>query len=171
LRRVGWWDRRSVFQRDHRRSEAVHGHLEADSAGGPAPGAGYDTAAHANGDAADQGPRIFHGNTRASTEIIRKGKAGKPNEFGKMVKLQEAENQFVTDFYDQRPSDSELLILAIEIHHGLFDFALELDRSRYISPRSTNGQNQKKYHIASNQEQNTPNDKQKNTRRCVVDAA
>ncbi len=28
-----------------------------------------------------------------STEITRKGKAGKPNEFGKMVKLQEAENQ------------------------------------------------------------------------------
>ena len=47
--------------------------------------------------------RIVRGNTRAegkllsvfepSTEIIRKGKAGKPNEFGKMVKLQEAENQ------------------------------------------------------------------------------
>src|SRR5712691_5799523 len=41
--------------------------------------------------------RIFRGNTHAegkilslfepSTEIIRKGKAGKPNEFGKMVKL------------------------------------------------------------------------------------
>jgi IS5 family transposase len=47
--------------------------------------------------------RIFRGNTRSegkllslfepSTEVIRKGKAGKPNEFGKMVKLQEAENQ------------------------------------------------------------------------------
>ena len=52
--------------------------------------------------------RIFRGNTRAedklfsvfepSTEIIRKGKAGKPNEFGKMVKLQEAENQIVIDY-------------------------------------------------------------------------
>jgi IS5 family transposase len=72
--------------------------------------------------------RIFRGNTRAegklvsvfepSTEIIRKGKAGKPNEFGKMVKLQEAENQIVIDYevYDQRPSDSELLIPAIEAH-------------------------------------------------------
>jgi hypothetical protein len=61
------------------------------------------------------------GNTRAegkilslfepSTEVIRKGKAGKPNEFGKMVKLQEAENQIVIDYevYDQRPSDSDLL--------------------------------------------------------------
>ena len=33
-----------------------------------------------------------------STEVIRKGKAGKPNEFGKMVKLQEAENQIITDY-------------------------------------------------------------------------
>ena len=51
-----------------------------------------------------------------STEVIRKGKAGKPNEFGKMVKLQEAENQIVIDYevYDQRPSDSDLLVAAIE---------------------------------------------------------
>jgi hypothetical protein len=43
-----------------------------------------------------------------STEIIRKGKAGKPNEFGKMVKLQEAENQIVTDYevYERRPHDA-----------------------------------------------------------------
>jgi IS5 family transposase len=72
--------------------------------------------------------RIFGGDTRAegkilsifepSTEVIRKGKAGKPNEFGKMVKLQEAENQIVTDFevYEQRPSDSDLLIPSIESH-------------------------------------------------------
>jgi IS5 family transposase len=53
-----------------------------------------------------------------ATEIIRKGKAGKPNEFGKMVKVQEAENQIVTSFevYDRRPSDSSLLISAIETH-------------------------------------------------------
>jgi transposase, IS5 family len=40
-----------------------------------------------------------------STEIIRKGKAAKPNEFGKMVKLQEAENQIVIDYegYDPAP--------------------------------------------------------------------
>ena len=33
----------------------------------------------------------------------------KPNEFGKMVKLQEAENQIVIDYevYDRRPSDSD----------------------------------------------------------------
>lgn len=72
--------------------------------------------------------RIFGGETRAegkilslfepSTEVIRKGKAGKPNEFGKMVKIQEAENQIVIDFevYQQRPSDSDLLIPSIETH-------------------------------------------------------
>ena len=72
--------------------------------------------------------RVLGGDTHAegklfsifepSTEVIRKGKAGKPNEFGKMVKVQEAENQVVTDFevYDQRPADSDLLIPAIEIH-------------------------------------------------------
>jgi transposase, IS5 family len=72
--------------------------------------------------------RIFRGDTRSegkllslfepSTEIIRKGKAGKPNEFGKMVKLQEAENQIVIDYdvYARRPSDSDLLIAAMETH-------------------------------------------------------
>ena len=74
--------------------------------------------------------RIFGGDTRAegkllslfepSTEVIRKGKAGKPNEFGKMVKLQEAENQIVTDYevYDRRPNDADLLIPAIESHQA-----------------------------------------------------
>ena len=74
--------------------------------------------------------RILRGDTRAdgkilslfepATEVIRKGKAGKPNEFGKMVKLQEAENQIVTDYevYDQRPSDSDLLIGAVEAHRA-----------------------------------------------------
>ena len=76
--------------------------------------------------------RIYRGDTRAegkilsvfepSTEVIRKGKAAKPNEFGKMVKLQEAENQIVIDYevYDRRPNDSDLLIPAIETHHARF---------------------------------------------------
>jgi hypothetical protein len=63
-----------------------------------------------------------------STEIIRKGKAGKPNEFGKMVKLQEAENQIVIDYevYAQRPHDSELLIAAIETHEAMLGRAPRL---------------------------------------------
>ncbi len=72
--------------------------------------------------------RVFGGDTHAegklfsvfetSTEAIRKGKAGKPTEFGKMVKIQEAENQIVIDYevYAKRPSDTELLIPAIEAH-------------------------------------------------------
>jgi len=74
--------------------------------------------------------RIFRGDTRSegklvslfepSTEIIRKGKTSKPTEFGKMVKLQEAENQIVTayEIYDRRPSDSDLLIGAIDTHQA-----------------------------------------------------
>jgi IS5 family transposase len=52
------------------------------------------------------------------TEIIRKGKAGKPNEFGKLVQLQEAENQIITHYevYDHRPADQRLLIPAVEAH-------------------------------------------------------
>jgi transposase, IS5 family len=55
-----------------------------------------------------------------STEVIRKGKTGKPTEFGKLVKLQEAENQIVVDYevYARRPYDVDLLIPAIEIHHA-----------------------------------------------------
>jgi len=52
------------------------------------------------------------------TEIIRKGKASKPTEFGKLVQVQEAENQIIThyDVFDQRPSDRELLLGAVETH-------------------------------------------------------
>lgn len=72
--------------------------------------------------------RIFGGVTQAPgkivslfephTEIIRKGKAGKPNEFGKLVQLQEAENQIITHYevYDDRPADQRLLIPAVETH-------------------------------------------------------
>jgi len=52
--------------------------------------------------------------------VIRKGKASKPTEFGKLVKLQEAENQIVIDYevFAQRPSDMDLLIPAIELHRA-----------------------------------------------------
>ena len=74
--------------------------------------------------------RIFRGDTHVegkilsvfepSTEVIRKGKAGKPNEFGKMIKLQEAENQIIVDYevYARRPNDSDLLIAAITAHQA-----------------------------------------------------
>ena len=90
--------------------------------------------------------RIHRGDTRSegkllsvfepSTEIIRKGKSGKPNEFGKMVKLQEAENQIVIDFevYDRRPSDSDLLVPAIDAHQaavGRAPYLLAADAAFY----------------------------------------
>ena len=54
--------------------------------------------------------------------MIRKGKAGKPTEFGKMVKLQEAEHQIITAYvvYEKRPSDSDLLIPALRAHERTF---------------------------------------------------
>jgi IS5 family transposase len=82
--------------------------------------------------------RVFGGNTHVegkivsvfetTTEVIRKGKASKPTEFGKMIKIQEAENQIVISFevYDQRPSDSDLLIPAIETHWTLLGRTPEL---------------------------------------------
>ena len=55
------------------------------------------------------------------TEIIRKGKASKPIEFGKLVKIQEAENQIITHYevFDERPSDRELLLPAVEAHQQI----------------------------------------------------
>lgn len=82
--------------------------------------------------------RINHGNTHSPhkivslfephTEIIRKGKAGKPTEFGKMVKIQEAEQQIVTHYevYDRRPADSDLVVPAVELHKQQFGKAPRL---------------------------------------------
>ena len=75
--------------------------------------------------------RIFGGDTHVpgkilsvfepSTEVIRKGKASQPTEFGKMIKVQEAENQIVIDYevYDQKPGDTALLVPALERHEAL----------------------------------------------------
>jgi IS5 family transposase len=71
---------------------------------------------------------VLHGNTRTEgklvsvfepeTEVIRKGKAKKPNEFGKLVKIQEAENQLITHYevLEKRPADSTLLIASLQQH-------------------------------------------------------
>src|ERR1700745_2048878 len=71
-----------------------------------------------------RGERRFEGNIVSvldpSAEVIRKGKSGKPNEFGKIVKLQEGENQIIVDYevYARRPHDSDLLIPAIAAHQA-----------------------------------------------------
>jgi IS5 family transposase len=56
------------------------------------------------------------------TEIIRKGKASKPTEFGKLVAVQEAENQVITDYrvFAERPSDQQLLVPAVKEHQRRF---------------------------------------------------
>src|SRR5436190_18535034 len=76
--------------------------------------------------------RIFAGVTKSQekivsvfephTEIIRKGKASKPTEFGKLVKIQEAENQMITHFevFAERPDDSMLLLPSIQVHRRKF---------------------------------------------------
>jgi hypothetical protein len=75
--------------------------------------------------------RIFGGVTKSQekivsvfephTEIIRKGKASKPTEFGELVKIREAENQIVTHFkvFAERPPDSTLLLPSVEAHQQL----------------------------------------------------
>ena len=62
------------------------------------------------------------------TEIIRKGKASKPNEFGKLVKIQEAENQIVTHFevYAERPADSTLLLSSLQVHQQRLERILRM---------------------------------------------
>jgi IS5 family transposase len=76
--------------------------------------------------------RIFEGITRfpgklvsvfePHTEIIRKGKLSKSTEFGKLVQVQEGENQIITEYrvFAERPSDTELLVPAVEEHQRWF---------------------------------------------------
>jgi IS5 family transposase len=79
--------------------------------------------------------RVLRGNTRADgklvsvfepeTEVIRKGKAKKPNEFGKLVRIQEAENQLIISYevLEKRPADSTLLIPSLQQHIQQFGHA------------------------------------------------
>jgi len=62
------------------------------------------------------------------SEAIRKGKAAKPTEFGKLVKIQEAENQVIVDYevYAERPADAALLLPAISKHKAVFGHAPRL---------------------------------------------
>lgn len=52
------------------------------------------------------------------TEVIRKGKTGKVNEFGKLVEFQEAENQINHSLRRVRrtASDRHMLLPAVEAH-------------------------------------------------------
>ena len=64
------------------------------------------------------------GESQRGAPLAGTGLGGEPsacaNRPAKMVKLQEAENQIVTDYevYDRRPNDADLLIAAVETHQA-----------------------------------------------------
>jgi len=64
----------------------------------------------------------------AHTEIIRKGKLAKPTEFGRLVKIQEAEAQFITDYEvcERGQPERALWAPALDRHIALFDHAPHL---------------------------------------------
>ena len=78
---------------------------------------------------------MLQGNTRAEgkllsvfepeTEVIRKGNAKRPNEFGKLVKVQEVENRLITHYevLAKRPADSTLLLPSLQQHVQQFGCA------------------------------------------------
>ncbi len=62
------------------------------------------------------------------TVTIRKGKIAKPNEFGNLVTIQEAEHQIVTAFeiHAGRPADVTLWTPALDRHQAIFGRAPDL---------------------------------------------
>src|SRR5688572_255652 len=56
------------------------------------------------------------------TETIRKGKIARPNEFGKLVTIQESERQIVTAYevHTKRPADVTLWTSALDRHQAIF---------------------------------------------------
>ena len=56
------------------------------------------------------------------TELLKRGKAGKPIEFGHMVLLQQVENKFISDYkvFEKRPSDESLVGELLERHEKMF---------------------------------------------------
>ena len=56
------------------------------------------------------------------TELLKRGKAGKPVEFGHMIQIQQVREKFITQYevYDQKPWEPALLEPALEAHRALF---------------------------------------------------
>jgi IS5 family transposase len=56
------------------------------------------------------------------TELLKRGKAGKPIEFGHMIQIQQVKEKFITDYgvYDRKPAEPELLVPALDSHRSLF---------------------------------------------------
>ena len=76
--------------------------------------------------------RVFRGNTHVEgklislfethSQVIRKGKAHKPNEFGRLVRVDEVENGIVSGYQvlEGNPADTSSLIPALEHHQSVF---------------------------------------------------
>jgi hypothetical protein len=56
------------------------------------------------------------------TELLKRGKAGKPIEFGHMIQIQQVKEKFITDYgvYEKKPVEPELLASALVSHRSLF---------------------------------------------------
>ena len=72
------------------------------------------------------------------TELLKRGKAGKPIEFGHMVFLQQTGEKFIADFdvFDKKPVEYKLIDSALERHERLFGqlpSILAADRASYES--------------------------------------
>jgi hypothetical protein len=70
----------------------------------------------------------------AHTEILRKGKLAKPTEFGRLVKIQEAEAQFITDYEvcERGQSERALWEPTLDRHIALSDHPPHLARRTRI---------------------------------------
>jgi IS5 family transposase len=56
------------------------------------------------------------------TELLKRGKAGKPIEFGHMVLIQQADGTFITDYrvFEKKPVEHQLIERAVKNHETLF---------------------------------------------------
>jgi IS5 family transposase len=82
--------------------------------------------------------RVWGGNTHVPgkvlslfephTQVIRKGKAHKPNEFGRLVRLDEVENGIVSGYaiLEGNPDDSRSWVPALEQHQVCFGHAPQM---------------------------------------------
>jgi IS5 family transposase len=56
------------------------------------------------------------------TELLKRGKAGKPIEFGHMIQIQQVPQKFITDYdvFEKKPVEHQLLEPAVDRHKKLF---------------------------------------------------
>ena len=72
------------------------------------------------------------------TELIKRGKAGKPIEFGHMILLEQVGGKFISGYtvFDKKPNDNELVDSTLERHEELFGYLpteLSADKGFYES--------------------------------------